>query len=77
MASKKKSWRATGVADNQPSTATAYVNDLAASRILAVPAPTLRRWRREGRGPKFCRFERLVRYPVADLHDWARERQVA
>ena len=76
MASKK-SRRAVGAADYQLNPATAYVYDLAASRILAVPAPTLRRWRHEGRGPKFCRFERLVRYRVADLHDWARERQVA
>ena len=54
-----------------------YVNDLTASEILMIAAPTLRRWRQEGRGPKFCKLEGLVRYRISDLHEWAHQREVA
>ena len=53
-----------------------YVNDITASSMLMIPAPTLRRWRHEMRGPKFCKLEGLVRYCVTDLHAWARDREV-
>jgi len=32
------------------------------ARVLAVSVAALRRWRREGRGPRFARLERCVRY---------------
>jgi predicted DNA-binding transcriptional regulator AlpA len=51
---------------------TEFLNDVGAARFLSIPVPTLRRWRHEKRGPKFYKLEnRLVRYKVADLRDWA------
>jgi predicted site-specific integrase-resolvase len=32
------------------------------ARFLDVSVAALRRWRREGRGPKFLRLERCIRY---------------
>ena len=55
-----------------------YVTDLGASAITSVPVSTLRRWRHEKRGPRFCKLEgRLVRYKLSDLHAWVQKRQVA
>jgi len=44
-----------------------------AARILAVSIAALRRWRREGRGPKFTRLERCVRYNVNSIESWLAE----
>ena len=63
MAHKKLRRRASKTTDKH---APAYVNDITASSILMIPAPTLRRWRHERRGPKFCKLEGLVRYCVTE-----------
>lgn len=42
-----------------------------AARALHVSVSLLRKWRREGKGPKFVRLEqRLIRYDLADLRSW-------
>jgi predicted DNA-binding transcriptional regulator AlpA len=33
---------------------------------------TLRRWRREGKGPKWVTIERSVRYRASDVDEWLR-----
>jgi excisionase family DNA binding protein len=44
-------------------------NDEAAS-LLALSPRTLERFRLEGRGPAYCKFGRVVRYPRASLMTW-------
>jgi predicted site-specific integrase-resolvase len=46
---------------------TLVVTERDAAKMLSVSPAALRRWRREGRGPGFCRVERLIRYRIADL----------
>jgi hypothetical protein len=44
------------------------VTESAASEVLSVPVPTLRRWRRLRIGPEFVKLgDRLVRYRVGAL----------
>jgi hypothetical protein len=43
------------------------IDEKQASRSLAVSIAALRRWRHEGRGPRFVRFERCVRYEIQEL----------
>jgi predicted DNA-binding transcriptional regulator AlpA len=64
-------------AASAPSFEQEYVNDVIAARIVGVSAPTLRRWRCEGRGPKVCKLGGLVRYRVSDLRAWAQAQEVA
>jgi hypothetical protein len=44
------------------------------ARRLNISVSGLRKWRREGTGPKFMRFGRLIRYSVDDLKVWLSER---
>jgi predicted DNA-binding transcriptional regulator AlpA len=37
------------------------------SRILKCTKAALRRWRREGRGPRFIKLGRMVRYSESDV----------
>jgi hypothetical protein len=37
------------------------------ARIMAVSVAALRRWRHEGRGPRFIKCERCVRYDLLSL----------
>ena len=39
----------------------------AAARSLGLSASALRAWRQQGRGPRFLRINRTVRYRDADL----------
>jgi len=50
--------------------ASPLVNDREAAAILNMAVDTLRRWRWKGRGPKYYRFGRSIRYAVADLDDF-------
>jgi len=50
--------------------ASPLVNDREAAAILNMAVDTVRKWRVEGRGPKFYRFGRAIRYAVADLDDF-------
>ena len=38
--------------------------------LLSVPAGTLARWRSEGAGPPFLKFQHTVRYGEAQLREW-------
>jgi Helix-turn-helix domain len=40
------------------------------SGIMKCTKAALRRWRREGRGPRFLRIGRLIRYRVSDLEEF-------
>jgi predicted site-specific integrase-resolvase len=44
-----------------------------AARLLAVSKAALRRWRREGRGPRFTRLERCVRYDLRAIERFLAE----
>jgi Helix-turn-helix domain len=41
-----------------------------AARLLGYSSAALRKWRLEGKGPRFIRHMRSVRYKVSDLRDW-------
>lgn len=40
------------------------------ARRTAVSTAVLRKWRREGKGPRFLRLGRCVRYLIADVDSW-------
>ena len=48
-----------------------------ASRITGIPVATLTGWRVKGGGPPYCKAGRAVRYRVAVLEQWLRDREVA
>ena len=48
-------------------------NELAAR--YKVSASLLRKLRREGKGPRFVRFGKCVRYFAGDIADWLAERR--
>jgi hypothetical protein len=48
-----------------------FVNEKRAAGMLGVSISSLRRWRRERRGPKFTHLERCVRYEVRSLEEFA------
>ncbi len=43
------------------------VDDREAARVLGVKQATLQRWRWAGRGPRFIKIGRAVRYALEDL----------
>lgn len=45
-----------------------------AARQLRVSISGMRKWRREGSGPRFIRIGRLVRYAGDDIREWLRAR---
>jgi hypothetical protein len=49
------------------------VNEGQAAKMLAVSIAALRRWRREGRGPRFTRCERCIRYDVRAIEHYLTE----
>ncbi len=46
------------------------------AQVLKCTTSALRRWRREGRGPRFVRVGRLIRYSKSDLEDFIEENSV-
>ena len=46
------------------------ITEAEAAGILRVSLTTLRRWRREGRGPVYRKLSRSVRYRPDDLADF-------
>jgi predicted site-specific integrase-resolvase len=48
------------------------VDQATAARMLGVSVSTLRRWGREGKGPRVIRLSRLVRYRPSDLRRFLR-----
>lgn len=47
-----------------------------AADFLAVSIDTLGRWRSEGKGPPFFKFEGGVRYGLSDIEAWLNSRRV-
>lgn len=47
-----------------------------AADMLAVSVKTLEAWRRLGKGPRFVKLGRAVRYALEDLEDFSRARTV-
>jgi predicted site-specific integrase-resolvase len=46
------------------------MTEVDAARLLQVSLASVRRWRREGRGPVFRKLGRAVRYRPDDLSDF-------
>jgi predicted DNA-binding transcriptional regulator AlpA len=46
------------------------LNEHDAAALVGFAAKTLREWRYRGRGPRFEKFGRSVRYRLADLMSW-------
>ena len=44
--------------------------------LLNCTVSALRRWRLEGRGPRWCKIERLVRYRRSDIERWVESQAV-
>lgn len=40
------------------------------ARLLNLSVSGLRKWRRNGSGPRYVRLGRLIRYRVADIQVW-------
>jgi predicted DNA-binding transcriptional regulator AlpA len=51
-----------------------FLADTDVAKRLPVRVHTLRKWRREDRGPKFFRIGALVRYRAEDLDAWLASR---
>lgn len=42
----------------------------AAARYLAIATQTLANWRSVGRGPRYVRVGRVIRYRIQDIESW-------
>lgn len=51
----------------EPEVLPLFANERSTARLLGVTVHALRRWRREGRGPRWIRIEKCIRYPLAEL----------
>jgi len=49
-----------------------YLNDVEVAKIIGCSRQSLKQWRimQPPRGPKFVRFERMVRYRRSDVQKW-------
>jgi hypothetical protein len=75
--SNPKSTKPSGVVQNHVlKLGDRFVDSLGAAEILDTPPNTLNYWRCVGRGPKFYRQGRNVRYLVSDLLAWGTARAV-
>lgn len=63
--------RATTECDQRPDTARALTESEVAE-LLGLSVATLRAWRHRGKGPRFLRLGRSVRYLPADVADFVR-----
>lgn len=43
------------------------INEDAAAQLMGIQRNTLTRWRWEGRGPRYCKIGRSVRYRPEDI----------
>ena len=60
------------MSENEPE----YHKEKAAAERLNLSVFTLRNWRNIGKGPRFCKFGRSVRYPSDELRKYAEQRKV-
>ena len=49
---------------------TMAVSESELARRVSVSIAALRKWRREGTGPRFLKLGRLVRYLLSDVDAW-------
>ncbi len=52
------------------------LNEKQVAQLLCCTTSALRRWRREGRGPRFVKIGRLVRYRQEDVEDFVNQNTV-
>jgi hypothetical protein len=55
---------------------TQFVADTVAGPLIGTTAATMRRWRYEGRGPRYTKVGSSVRYRIADLESFVSQRTV-
>jgi hypothetical protein len=48
-----------------------YISSVEAAEYLGVDVRLLENWRSQGRGPRYRKFSKLVRYSIADLKAFA------
>jgi predicted DNA-binding transcriptional regulator AlpA len=53
------------------------INESELARQANISTAVLRKWRREGRGPRFVKLGRLVRYLVRDVEVWLDDQAVS
>lgn len=46
------------------------------AQVLGIPEHTLEIWRSQGKGPKYLKVGRHVRYRWSDVNDWLATREV-
>jgi predicted DNA-binding transcriptional regulator AlpA len=46
------------------------VTDVEAAAICGLKPSTLRKWRRQERGPRWHRYGRAIRYLLSELEQW-------
>ena len=64
--------RATTVNHPQTNNTTRALTEREVAELLGLSVATLRAWRHRGKGPRFLRLGRSVRYLPADLADFVR-----
>lgn len=52
------------------------INESELARQANISTAVLRKWRREGKGPRFVKLGRLIRYLVKDVEVWLDEQVV-
>jgi predicted DNA-binding transcriptional regulator AlpA len=52
------------------------INESELARQANISTAVLRKWRREGKGPRFVKLGRLVRYLVRDVEVWLDDQAV-
>jgi predicted DNA-binding transcriptional regulator AlpA len=52
------------------------INESELARQANISTAVLRKWRREGKGPRFVKLGRLVRYLTRDVDAWLDEQAV-
>ena len=52
------------------------INESELARQANISTAVLRKWRREGKGPRFVKLGRLVRYLARDVDAWLDEQAV-
>ena len=53
-----------------------YVDENVAAEIISCSPGLLRKWRRLGEGPVYCKIGRLVRYSLTDIQSFLDGRRV-
>jgi predicted DNA-binding transcriptional regulator AlpA len=48
-----------------------YWTDREVAMVFQISWATLRRWRTQGKGPRYSRLGRSIRYRVTDVREWA------